>query len=112
MTPVAPRLRFCQNFIMRFKYFLKVINSFTIRGMDALEAKSGRGLVAHGMHEFDYQKARDDLEIPDNFDLMAMIAIGKKGPKENLPANLQEKENPNYRKPLNEIIMEGSFKRK
>ena len=26
--------------------------------------------------------------------------------------NLQEKEKPNDRKPLNEIIMEGSFKRK
>jgi hypothetical protein len=32
----------------------------------------------------DYQQARTDLEIPDNFDVMAMIAIGRKGPKENL----------------------------
>ena len=76
-----------------------------------MEATS-RGLVAHGMQGFDYKKARDDLEIPDDFDVMAMIAIGKKGPKENLPPNLQEKETPNNRKPLNEIIMEGSFKRK
>ena len=43
----------------------------------ALEASS-RGVVAHGM-EFDYEKARIDLEIPDSFDVMAMIAIGKKG---------------------------------
>jgi hypothetical protein len=63
------------------------------------------------MQGFDYQKARDRLEIPEDFDVMAMIAIGKKGPKENLPPNLQQKENPNDRKPLNEIIMEGSFKR-
>jgi nitroreductase len=76
----------------------------------ALEATS-RGLIAHGMQGFDYQKARDRLEIPEGFDVMAMIAIGKKGPKENLPPNLQQKENPNDRKPLNEIIMEGSFKR-
>jgi nitroreductase len=76
----------------------------------ALEATS-RGLIAHGMQGFDYQKARDRLEIPEDFDVMAMIAIGKKGPKENLPPNLQQKENPNDRKPLNEIIMEGSFKR-
>jgi len=34
---------------------------------------------------FDYEKARINLEIPDNFDVMAMIAIGKKGPKDNLP---------------------------
>ena len=51
------------------------------------------------MQGFDYEKARVDLEIPDNFGVMIMIAIGKKGPKENLPPNLQEKENPNDRKP-------------
>jgi len=52
------------------------------------------------------------LESPEDFDVMAMIAIGKRGSKGNLPSNLQEKEKPNDRKPLNEIIMEGSFKRK
>lgn len=52
------------------------------------------------------------MNIPDDFDVMAMIAIGKHGPKENLPPNLQDKEYPNDRKPLNEIVMEGSFKRK
>jgi nitroreductase len=46
----------------------------------ALEASS-RGLVAHGMQGFDYEKARIDLEIPDNFDVMAMIAICKKRTK-------------------------------
>ena len=76
----------------------------------ALEASS-RGLVAHGMQGFDYEKARISLEIPANFDVMAMIAIGKKGQKENLPLQLQEKEYPNDRKPLNEIIMEGIFRK-
>jgi nitroreductase len=74
----------------------------------ALEA-STRGLVAHGMQGFDYERARADLGIPDSFDVMAMIAIGKRGPKENLPKNLQEKEAPNGRKPLREIVMEGRF---
>jgi nitroreductase len=74
----------------------------------ALEA-STRGLVAHGMQGFDYERARADLGIPDSFDVMAMIAIGKRGPKENLPKNLQEKEVPNGRKPLREIVMEGRF---
>jgi nitroreductase len=76
----------------------------------ALEASS-RGLVSHGMQGFDYEKARIDLEIPDNFDVMSMIAIGKKGPKENLPLELQNKEFPNNRKPLNEIVMEGTFRK-
>jgi nitroreductase len=77
----------------------------------ALEA-STRELVAHGMQGFDYERARTDLGIPDSFDVMAMIAIGKRGPKENLPKNLQEKEVPNGRKPLREIVMEGSFTEK
>ena len=76
----------------------------------ALEASS-RGLVAHGMQGFDYEKSRMDLEIPVNFDEMAMIAIGKKGPKENLPLELQNKEFPNDRKSLNEIVMEGTFRK-
>jgi nitroreductase len=76
----------------------------------ALEASS-RGLVAHKMQGFDYQKARIDLKIPDSFDVMSMIAIGKKGSKENLPLELQNKEFPNNRKPLNEIVMEGTFRK-
>ena len=74
----------------------------------ALEATS-RGLAVHGMQGFDYEKARKDLEVPDNFDVMAIIAIGKRGPRNQLPLQLQEREYPNDRKPLREIVMEGLF---
>ena len=69
-----------------------------------------QGLVTHGMQGFDYQKARQNLNIPDNFDVMAMIAIGKRGPIEKLPPKLQQVEHPNDRKSLKEIIMKGRFK--
>src|SRR5205085_3830090 len=69
-----------------------------------------KGLVAHGMQGFDYETARKELEVPDNFDVMAMIAIGKRGPKDKLPEDLQNKELPNGRKPLSEIVMEGMFR--
>lgn len=72
----------------------------------ALEASS-RGLAAHAMAGFDYEKARKDLDIPDGYDVMAMIAIGKRGPKGNLPLSLQEREIPSERKPLADIVMEG-----
>ena len=75
----------------------------------ALEA-SDRGIATHGMQGFDYQRAKTDLSIPEIYDVMAMIAIGKKGPKENLPPKLQQVEFPNDRKPLEEIVMEGYFK--
>jgi hypothetical protein len=62
------------------------------------------------MQGFDYVNARADLDIPDHFYVMAMITIDKQGPKENLFSNLQEKEYPNDRKPLQEIVMEGHLK--
>jgi hypothetical protein len=63
------------------------------------------------MQGFDYDKARIDLEIPDNFEVMAMIAIGKKGPREDLPPELQEKEKLTDRKPLTDIVMEGIYRK-
>lgn len=71
-----------------------------------------RGLVAHGMEGFDYEKARKLLEVPDNYEVCAMIAIGKRGKKEYLPKELQEIEQPNDRRPLKEIAIEGKFKGK
>jgi len=40
---------------------------------------------------------------------MAMIAIGRKGHKNNISPQLQEREHPNDRKPLTEFVMEGQF---
>jgi uncharacterized protein (UPF0128 family) len=64
------------------------------------------------MQGFDYEKARIVLEVPDKFDIMAMIAVGKGGPKEYLSEELQSKEIPNDRKPLQEIVMECKFRNK
>lgn len=75
----------------------------------ALEA-SARGIIAHGMEGFDYDKAKSDLNIPDDYSVECMIAIGKPGRKEDLPLELQERETPSDRKPLSEIIIEGKFK--
>lgn len=64
------------------------------------------------MQGFDYGEARNDLDIPDTFDVMSMIAILNRGPKENLSPNLRQKESPNNRKPLNEIVMDEISTRK
>ena len=74
----------------------------------AIEAVS-QGLITHGMAGFDYEKARKDLGVPDDYEVLAMIAIGKKGPKERLSPELQARETPNNRKPLSDIVMEGKF---
>ncbi len=75
----------------------------------ALEGAS-RGYVVHGMEGFDYEKARKVLEIPKDYQVEAMAAIVKRAPKEKLPTELQERENPSSRKPLSEIVIEGKFK--
>ena len=77
----------------------------------ALEAYR-RGLVAHGMEGFNYAKARRSLKIPKNYDVLAMIAIGKKGNKKDLPEGMRKMEAPSSRRPLKEIIMKGKFRGK
>jgi len=74
----------------------------------ALEA-SHRGLVSHGMQGFDYERAKTELKIPDDFEIHAMIAIGRRGKPEDLPEKLREAETPNDRRPLREIVFNGSF---
>lgn len=72
----------------------------------ALEA-SRRDLVAHGMQGFDYEKAREELDVPEGFDVEAMIAIGSKGDESELDEDFQVK--PNGRKSLDEITSRGKF---
>lgn len=77
----------------------------------ALEG-SYHGLVVHAMQGFDYDKARNDLGVPDDYQVEAMVAVGVRGKKEDLPQEMQEKEVPNQRKSVKEIIMEGKFVKK
>lgn len=69
-----------------------------------------KNLVIHGMQGFDYDKAKEVLRISDEYQVEAMIAVGKKGKKEDLPGYLQEREFPSSRKSIAEIAMEGIFK--
>jgi len=68
-----------------------------------------QGLVVHGMEGFDYERARKELRIPDEFQVEAMAAAGKPGPKESLPEKLQARESPNNRRKLSDSIFEGPF---
>lgn len=66
-------------------------------------------IVAHGMVGFDHEAARKNLSISDKYSLEAIIALGKQGDIDSLSEDLQEKEIPTLRKPLNEIISNGKF---
>jgi nitroreductase len=67
------------------------------------------GLVVHGMQGLDYEKATSELNVPDEYKVEMMFAIGKPGSTENLPEKLQEIEKPSGRKNIKEIVNEGEF---
>ncbi len=68
-----------------------------------------RGIVVHGMEGFDYEKAKTILEIPNDYQVEAMFAVGKKAPISTLPPELQERERPSSRKSIHEFIKKGKF---
>ena len=68
-----------------------------------------RGYVVHGMQGFDYDRARTALNIPDEYQVEAMAAIGRPGRKEDLPEALQERETPNDRRKMVQTVCEGPF---
>jgi nitroreductase len=74
----------------------------------ALQA-STMNLIAHGMAGFDYAKAKAEFSIADDYAVEMMIAVGKHGNMQDLPEHLKAGEKPNDRKPLAEMVFEGSF---
>ncbi|WP_042162653.1 nitroreductase family protein [Paenibacillus gorillae] len=81
----------------------------TAWGYLALEATL-KGLAAHAIGGFDRQQAKAALNLPEQFELHAVIAIGYQGDKSSLPAPIQEREVPSGRKALSEVVIEGSYK--
>ncbi len=77
--------------------------SFALQGFQ-------EGFVVHGMEGFDYDRARTELKIPAEFQVEAMAAVGRPGPKEVLPEKLQSRETPNDRRKISESICEGRFR--
>lgn len=74
----------------------------------ALEA-ARRNIVAHAMQGFDYEEAREELDIPDDYEVECMVAIGERGSKDVLPEDMREDEHPNQRKKMDQIVERGEF---
>ena len=63
-----------------------------------------QGLIMHEMGGFDVQKAREVFNIPEDYEVGVMIAIGYQDTYDVLPDRLKEKAfTPRIRKPLSEI---------
>ncbi|MDA8098088.1 MAG: nitroreductase family protein [Nitrospiraceae bacterium] len=78
--------------------------SFALQGVSM-------GLVVHGMQGFNYDRAREDLGVPEGYQVEAMAAVGRPGDPDDLPLALQEREVPSQRKKVDEIAFEGGFGR-
>lgn len=74
----------------------------------ALQA-SNMGLVVHGMSGFDYDRARTQLHVPDDYTVEAMFAIGRPGTVDVLPEGMRAYEKPSDRKPIETFVFEGSM---
>jgi nitroreductase len=70
---------------------------------------SQMGLVVHGMAGFDYDRARVDLGVPEDYAVEAMIAAGHPGKIEDLPETHRPREKPSPRRPARESVFEGRF---
>lgn len=75
-------------------------------GYLALQAHA-MGLATHAMGGIEVEAARKVLKLTDNWQVECLVAIGERGDKASLPADLAEREAPSPRKALGEILSAG-----
>lgn len=66
-------------------------------------------LVVHAIEGFDYDRARISLNVPDEYAIEVMFALGRPGKAEDLPEQFRKREYPSGRKPLSELVFKGTF---
>lgn len=74
----------------------------------ALQAEK-LGLRAHGMSGVDFEAARSELAVPEDFRIEAAAAVGRQTDPSSLPENLRAAEKPSDRKPLSDVAIAGNF---
>ena len=68
------------------------------------------GLVVHGMAGFDYARAKTTLQVPDEFTVEAMAAVGRPGRTDDLPPQHLSREFPSQRKPVADLVFAGPYR--
>ncbi|HEX8513729.1 MAG TPA: nitroreductase family protein [Allosphingosinicella sp.] len=69
------------------------------------------GYQAHGMSGVDFERARDELGVPERYRIEAAAVVGRIGDPANLPEKLQAREFPSGRKPVEEFAFKGGWPR-
>ena len=68
-----------------------------------------RGFSTHAMGGFDRARAAEVLALPPAHRVEVFVAIGRRGDPSSLPDWAKARERPNERRPLAELVREGSF---
>lgn len=68
---------------------------------------TSRGYVVHGMGGFDREKLQKTNLVPEDYHIEIMTAIGKKGKIQDLPEDLQKRELPSTRLPLEDLFLKN-----
>lgn len=74
----------------------------------ALQAEHS-GWRSHAIGGFDRDRARQLLGVPDDYKVEIAIAIGRQADRHYLPVELQEREKPSPRHPVQALVAEGRF---
>jgi len=74
-----------------------------------LQAASMPDVVAHGMLGFDRARTRHLLQVPDDYEVECMIAVGRPGDPDLLPEALRAREVVSGRKKITEFAQPGKF---
>jgi len=68
------------------------------------------GLMAHQMGGFDADKARQVFNVPERFQILAMVTVGHQAPIESVTGEAKERElAARSRKPLGELFFNGAW---
>lgn len=67
------------------------------------------GLYTHGMAGIDVEGIRRELAVPDTYEVICAVAIGRRADPATLDPERQAAEQPNGRKPLAEVAVAGGF---
>ncbi len=76
----------------------------TAWGYLSLEAQR-RGLITHGMGGFSVDKVRETFNISDRYEVIAVIAVGYYGNKDQLSEYNRDREHPGTRKEIEELLL-------
>ncbi|HET8538914.1 MAG TPA: nitroreductase family protein [Anaeromyxobacter sp.] len=67
------------------------------------------GWSTHAMGGFDRERANEALAVPADHRLEVFVAVGRRGDVASLPEWARKREHPNDRKPVAELVREGTF---